>query len=127
MRAKRIATIAMATFSLAACGSLSEQTPASQTSTDVMAGRWILAAPNAPTCGINFSGDPGVQQGALVPEGGCPERFFLSRSWLLAENRLTIRDDSGQVLAQLTFANGAFSGLSAAGTPVTLSRPVPEQ
>ena len=37
--------------------SLGEQTPASQTSTDVMAGRWILAAPNAPTCGINFSGD----------------------------------------------------------------------
>ena len=45
-----------------------------------MAGRWILAAPNAPTCGINFSGAPGVQQGTLLPEGGCPEKFYLSRS-----------------------------------------------
>jgi len=122
MRAKRIATIAMAAFSLAACGSLSKQTPASQTSTDIMAGRWILAAPNAPTCGINFTGDPGVQQGALVPEGGCPERFFLSRSWALDGNTLTIRDDRNQVLAQLTFANGAFTGTSIGGTPVTLTR-----
>jgi len=122
MRGVRIASIAMGVFSLAACGSLSEQTPASQTSTDVMAGRWILSAPNAPTCGINFSGDPGVQQGALVPEGGCPERFFLSRSWALDRNTLTIRDDGNQVLAQLIFANGAFSGTSTGGTPVTLTR-----
>ncbi len=127
MRSRRIAAIAMGAVSLAACGSLNEQTPASQTSTDVMTGRWILAAPNAPTCGINFSGDPGVRQGALVPEGGCPERFYLSRSWALADKTLTIRDDREQVLAQLVFANGLFGGTSTGGTPVTLTRPAPGQ
>ena len=44
-----------------------------------MAGRWILAAPNAPICGINFAGAPGARDGAVAPEGGCPEKFFMSR------------------------------------------------
>ena len=122
MRALAAASAAACVLALAACGTVTEQTPVSQTTTDVMAGRWILAAPNAPTCGINFSGASGVQQGSLAPEGGCPERFFLSRSWMLSQNALSIIDDGGQVLAQLTFANGVFSGTSAAGTPVTLTR-----
>jgi hypothetical protein len=122
MRALAAGAAAACALALAACGTVTEQTPAPQATTDVMAGRWILAAPNAPTCGISFSGAPGVKQGTLSPEGGCPERFFLSRSWQLDQNALSIVDDGGQVLAQLTFANGAFTGTSANGTPVTLTR-----
>jgi Protease inhibitor Inh len=124
MRATRIAGAAVCAVTLAACGSIADQTPALKMTTDVMAGRWILAAPNAPTCGINFNGASGVQEGTLVPEGGCPERFFLIRTWALSQNMLLLRDDSGQPLAQLAFANGVFSGISAAGTPLTLSRQI---
>ena len=117
-----IAVVALCALTLAACGSLGDQTPESQVTTDVMAGRWILAAPNAPSCGINFSGAPGAQQGKLTPEGGCPEKFYLSRSWALEQNTLAISDDAGEPLAQLTFANGRFDGASTAGTPVSLAR-----
>jgi Protease inhibitor Inh len=117
-----IAGAALCALALAACGSLGDQTPESQVTTGVMAGRWILAAPNAPSCGINFSGAPGAQQGKLTPEGGCPEKFYLSRSWALEQNTLTIVDDAGEPLAQLTFANGRFDGQSASGTPLTLQR-----
>ncbi len=122
MRALGVAGVAVCALALVACGSLGTQMPESQTTTDVMAGRWILAEAHAPTCGVNFSGTPGVQQGTLVPEGGCPEQFYLSRSWALDQGTLTIKDDSGQPLAQFTFANGRFDGQSAAGTPVTLTR-----
>ena len=121
-KVQSVTGIAIGALALAACGTINDQTAASQTTTDAMTGRWIFAAPNAPTCGINFNGAPGVQQGTLVPEGGCPEKFYLSRSWALDQNTLVINDDNGQPLAQLTFANGAFSGTSSAGTPVTLAR-----
>ena len=117
-----IAGVALCTLALGACGTVNDQTAQSQTTADVMTGRWILAAPNAPTCGINFNGAPGVQQGTLSPDGGCPEKFYLSRSWALDQKTLVINDDNGQPLAQLEFTNGAFSGTSAAGTPVMLTR-----
>jgi hypothetical protein len=60
MRAARIVVGGACALMLAACGTVSEQTSASQTTTDVMAGRWMLAEPNAPTCGIYFNGAPGV-------------------------------------------------------------------
>ena len=122
MRGAAPASLALFALMLGACGTVSDRTSASQTTTDLMIGRWILTAPNAPTCGINFSGAPAEQEGTLVPEGGCPERFFLGRSWTLNQNVLTIRDDGGQTLAEFTFANGTFSGKSAAGTPISLTR-----
>ena len=122
MRAARLAGVALAALMLAACGSFGNQKAEPQATTDVMGGRWILAEPNAPTCGINFNGAPGAQQGTLLPEGGCPEKFYLSRAWVLGQNTLTIIDDSDQPLAQLTFANGRFDGTSTAGTPLSLSR-----
>ena len=57
-----------------------------------MAGRWILATPNAPTCGMNFNGPPGASEGIVSPEGGCPEKFFMSRRWSLGSGGLTIVD-----------------------------------
>jgi hypothetical protein len=87
-----------------------------------MAGRWMLSAPNAPACGMNFEGAPGQTQGAIEPEGGCPGKFFMSRHWQLAQDQLTINDHENEPLAQLKFAGGHFEGQSTAGTPVRLAR-----
>lgn len=84
-----------------------------------MAGRWFLTAPNAPPCGVTFSG---TQQGRVVPEGGCPGRFFLSRRWSLDGDTLTISDNDGEALGQLKLAGGKFEGQAVTGMTVTLSR-----
>ncbi len=89
-----------------------------------MAGRWILAAPNAPTCGMNFGGAPGAQRGTIAPEGGCPGNFFTSRHWTLDQGVLMIDDEENQPLAQLTFAGGRFEGRATAGMAVTLTRQI---
>jgi hypothetical protein len=85
-----------------------------------MPGRWILAAPNAPTCGMNFTG---ARSGKVSPEGGCPGNFYLSRTWALEEDALVIKDEGDNTLARLPNAGGRFEGQSAAGLSVTLSRP----
>jgi len=87
-----------------------------------MVGRWMLAAPNAPVCGMNFAGAPGAREGTVSPEGGCPEKFFMSRRWSLEQGALAIVDQDNQPLAKLSYAGGRFEGQSTAGTPVTLSR-----
>ena len=87
-----------------------------------MVGRWMLAAPNAPICGMNFAGAPGARDGTVSPEGGCPEKFFMSRRWSLDQDALAINDQDNQPLAKLSHAGGRFEGQSTAGTPVTLSR-----
>ena len=85
-----------------------------------MPGRWILAAPGAPTCGMNFSG---ARNGKVSPEGGCPGNFYLSRTWALENDALVIKDEGDNTLARLPNAGGRFEGPSAAGLSVTLSRP----
>jgi hypothetical protein len=85
-----------------------------------MPGRWILAAPNAPTCGMNFTG---ARSGKVSPEGGCPGNFYLSRTWALEQDALVIKDEGDNTLARLPNAGGRFEGQSAAGLSVTLSRP----
>jgi hypothetical protein len=87
-----------------------------------MPGRWILAAPNAPACGMNFTSRPGANEGNVSPEGGCPERFFTSRRWSLQQSTLTISDDDNNTLGQLSFAGDRFEGKSNSGTPLTLER-----
>lgn len=89
-----------------------------------MAGRWILVAPNAPTCGMNFGGASGAQQGSVRPEGGCPGNFFTSRRWRLDQGMLVIDDEENRPLAQFTYAGGRFEGQAAAGMAVTLTRQV---
>jgi protease inhibitor Inh len=92
-----------------------------------MTGRWMLSAPNAPACGMAFSG--GTREGKVAPEGGCPGKFFMSRRWSLGDGGLTIVDDDNQPLATLSYANGAYEGKAATGLPVVLARPTapPEQ
>ena len=87
-----------------------------------MAGRWALTAPNAPSCTMSFAGATGALTGTIAPDGGCPERFYLSRHWTIGENGLTISDETMTPLGTLTFGGGRFSGTSVAGTPVTLAR-----
>jgi hypothetical protein len=88
-----------------------------------MAGRWMLSAPNAPPCGMAFSG--GAREGKVVSEGGCPGKFFMSRRWSLGDDTLTLVDEDNQPLATLSYANGAFEGKAATGLPVLLARPAP--
>jgi hypothetical protein len=87
-----------------------------------MVGRWLLTAPNAPACGLNFTAKPGATEGSVTPEGGCPERFFTSRRWRLAQGALTITDDETTPLGQFSFTGDAFEGKSPNGTPLTLTR-----
>lgn len=87
-----------------------------------MAGRWMLSAPNAPPCGMNFGGAPGAKEGSIAPEGGCPGNFFMSRHWALEQGALTINDHENNPLAQLKLAGTRYEGQSTAGTPVTLAR-----
>ena len=61
----------------------------------------------------------------VSPEGGCAEKFFMSRRWALDRGALTINDENNQPLATLSNAGGRFEGQSAAGTPVTLTRYTP--
>jgi hypothetical protein len=95
---------------------------ASAPAPESMNGRWVLSAPNAPSCGMNFAGSPGALTGSIAPEGGCPERFYLSRRWSIGESGLTVADEDNNMLGTLTFSGGQFSGTSAAGTPVKLTR-----
>jgi hypothetical protein len=102
-------------------------TPVAVATLDVdMTGRWILAAPNAPPCGMNFAGAPGGLAGTVEPEGGCPGRFYTSRRWTLDKGTLTINDDENQPLARLSFASGRYEGQATAGMPVTLTRQIIE-
>lgn len=111
---------------LAGCGGgkFGEPAPASASPAG-MSGRWIMSAPNAPSCGMSFGGAPGAREGKVAPEGGCPDRFFLSRRWSIEQEALVIVDDENNTLARLSFAGDRFEGRSAAGTPVTLAQPAP--
>jgi Protease inhibitor Inh len=88
-----------------------------------MSGRWILSAPNAPSCGMRFGGAMDAKEGSIAPEGGCPAKFYTSRRWVKTDTGLTINDDQGAPLAQLSPATGGgFEGQSTSGMPVTLTR-----
>jgi len=127
MATVRVAWGALIALVLAGCagGSIGDSAPAvavAQTSTTEMAGRWILSAPHAPSCGMDFTGAPGARAGSVSPEGGCPGDFFMSRRWAFEQDKLVINDRGNTPLAQFNFADGRFEGQSTAGTPVTLAR-----
>jgi hypothetical protein len=91
-------------------------------SAEQMVGRWILSAPNAPSCGMNFAARSSIAEGLIEPEGGCPGRLFMSRRWQLADGQLLISDRENAPLAQLQFADGSFQGQATDGSPLTLMR-----
>lgn len=122
-------SFAILSFTLAACGggaslmSADDEKPQAVAAAEAgMEGRWILAAPNAPSCGLAFTGPPGATEGRVTPDGGCPERFFLARRWRLADGALTVVDADGGVLGAFRVAGDRFDGKSATETALTLSR-----
>jgi len=109
---------------LAACATEQGPTPPTPLPQSDMTGRWVLSVPDAPPCGMEFGGAPERFEGLIVPEGGCPGKFFTSKRWTFAQATLTltIADQENVPLAQLTLAEGRFTGKSMTGLPVTLSR-----
>jgi hypothetical protein len=87
-----------------------------------MTGRWILSAPNAPSCGLEFGGAANARTGPVAPDGGCPGNFYMSRRWEMDGSVLTIADDENQPLAQLRPGGTRFEGQSIGGAPITLAR-----
>jgi hypothetical protein len=116
-------------ISLLLAGCASQPTPqvgaqaaAPQPESVDMGGRWKLATPNAPSCGMLFERPPQGNEGSIKPEGGCPGKFFTSRHWALSGGQLTISDHNQAPLALLKFSDGQFAGKTSFGTPITLSR-----
>jgi protease inhibitor Inh len=88
-----------------------------------MDGRWRLAAQGGGTCSLNFGATPGVGEGTIAPEGGCPGNFFTSRKWIFEQGGLTIQDHTGQPLAQLVLAGSTrFEGQASNGQAISLAR-----
>ena len=65
---------------------------------------------------------PTAVEGTIEPEGGCPGKFFTSRKWTHDQAGLTLRDHTGQPLAQLAREGGGFQGKATSGEPVALMR-----
>jgi hypothetical protein len=88
-----------------------------------MAGRWLFSSPNRGQCSMTFgAANATASEGTIAPEGGCPGKFFTSRKWTYDQNGLTMRDHTGQPLAQLSGAGGRFDGKATTGEPVALGR-----
>ena len=119
---RRAATACLGLVLAGCAGGQSLLSSASTPAPDDMNGRWVLSAPSAPSCAMTFAGGPGALGGTISPEGGCPERFFLSRHWSIGENGLTVSDEDMKPLGTFAFSGGQFSGTSAGGTPVKLTR-----
>ena len=122
----RVAIGVLVVLTLTGCAgeqfSLGSSAPAPAPVDDSMTGRWILSAPNAPSCGLEFGGAAGARAGSVAPDGGCPGNFYMSRRWAIEGGVLTITGQESQPLAQLKVVGTRFEGQSSAGTPVTLSR-----
>jgi|SRR5689334_13033788 len=126
MMVVRAATGLLAVLALSGCAgdqlSLGSSVPAPAPAEDSMTGRWILTAPNAPSCGLEFGGPPGAQNGRVAPDGACPGNFYMSRRWALENGALTVSADESEPLAHFKLAGDHFEGRSTAGISLTLSR-----
>ncbi len=119
---KKAGGIMAASFLLSLTGCASQQLATSNaagTSPGDLAGRWMLSMPQAPACGLNLSGG---FQGRIVPEGGCPGRFFTSHRYSLDNGAMTILDGESMPLARLTAVEDGFTGRAETGEAVTLTR-----
>ena len=128
MNAVGAAVSVLVAFALAGCASEQVSTGSSPTAATPapldasMTGRWILSAPNAPSCGMEFRGPVGARNGAVSPDGGCPANFYMSRRWAMEAGVLTIADEENQPLAQLRPGGTRFEGQSTGGMPISLGR-----
>ncbi|HEY6860224.1 MAG TPA: AprI/Inh family metalloprotease inhibitor [Pseudolabrys sp.] len=122
----RVAIGVLVVLTLTGCAgeqfSLGSSAPEPDPVDDSMTGRWILSAPNTPSCGLEFGGAAGARAGSVAPDGGCPGNFYMSRRWAIEGSALTITGQDSQPLAQLKVVGTHFEGQSNVGTSVTLSR-----
>ncbi len=86
-----------------------------------VAGKWKFSVAGSSSCVMTFGGSTGASDGSIAPAGGCPGSFFTSRKWSYEHDRLVIRNHKGEVLAELSFANGHFEGQASNGA-VSLTR-----
>jgi len=86
-----------------------------------VAGKWKLSVAGSSACVMTFGGSTGASDGSIAPAGGCPGSFFTSRKWSYEHDRLVIRNHKGEVLVELSFANGHFEGQGSNGA-VSLTR-----
>jgi hypothetical protein len=119
----RIAGASALAVALAACSGtlpgVEDKPPAPKIE---MGGRWLLAATNAPACGMSFTVAADGHSGNIRPEGGCPGDFFTSRQWALQGDELVINNHNSEPLAQLRFVGGRFEGKSTSGLQIMLAR-----
>jgi Protease inhibitor Inh len=88
-----------------------------------LAGKWKLSAAGGASCVTTFGSNPATTtDGPIAPAGGCPGNFFTSRKWSYEHDRLIIRNHKGDVLVELSFADGRFTGQAIGGPTITLSR-----
>jgi Protease inhibitor Inh len=87
-----------------------------------LAGKWKLSAAGGGACVMTFGGSTGSSDGSIAPAGGCPLNFFTSRKWSYEHSMLVIRNHKGEVLVELSFANGHFEGQASGGGTVSLTR-----
>jgi len=90
-----------------------------------LAGKWKLSAAGGGSCAVTFGNNPAaVNEGTVAPAGGCPGNFFTSRKWAFDHDMLIIRDHKDQVLVELSFTDGRFTGQAVnGGSAITLGRP----
>jgi hypothetical protein len=86
-----------------------------------VAGKWKLSVAGGSACIMTFGGSTGASDGSIAPAGGCPGSFFTSRKWSYERDRLVVRNHKGEVLVELSFANGHFEGQGSNGA-VSLTR-----
>jgi hypothetical protein len=124
MRAVHFAIFGVA-FGLAGCAggaSLTSTVPSPEAKNEIN-GRWVLSAPNAPFCGLNFSAPArNSQDGRVSPEGGCPAKFFLSRRYRLDGDKLIVTDENNDVLGTFTASPDGYEGTAATGERISLNR-----
>ena len=126
----RACALILALLALAGCSSVDsgrssaapEAAPPTPPQVD-LAGRWLLSSPGRGQCHMTFvSPAPTAVEGTIKPEGGCPGKFFTSRKWTHDQAGLTLRDHTGQPLAQLAREGGGFQGKATGGEPIALLR-----
>jgi hypothetical protein len=87
-----------------------------------LAGKWRLSVAGGGACLMTFGATIGAAEGSVAPAGGCPGNFFTSRRWSYDHDMLILRDHKGEVLVELSLANGKFEGKGLTGGTVTLVR-----
>ena len=88
-----------------------------------LGGKWMLTAPGADSCMMNFGAQPDAIEGTIAPDRGCPFNFPASRKWSYTAAGLIIHDHNTLPLAKLSpVGPDRYEGRTSDGQEVMLSR-----